>query len=110
MKRRSSIELLKIITIVLIVLSHCVQSFNLPVGVASENKIELAFNFIRCFGQFGNIVFIICSFWFFIVAQLSRQKSKVFIMNDIIGSYLESGEKVLIHICIKLHKTESIAG
>lgn len=79
MKRRSSIELLKIFTIMLIVLSHCVQSFNLPVGVASKDTIELSFNFIRCFGQFGNIVFIVCSFWFLLEKETSNVK-KIFIL------------------------------
>lgn len=98
MKRRSSIELLKIITIVLIVLSHCVQSFNLPVGVASENKIELAFNFIRCFGQFGNIVFIICSFWFLLEKKTSNVK-KIFILSANVFSV----SIIWLAICLMLH-------
>lgn len=77
-KRNSSIELLKVIAIVLIVISHTVQTLNssfdvlsfddyvLDYSIATTNIQYLILAVIRYSGALGNTIFFVCSAWFLI--------------------------------------------
>lgn len=74
--RNSGIELLKLIAIILIVISHVVQTlreeniyspFNdyvLDLSIASNKISNFVLSFFSCFGVWGNTIFIVCSSWF----------------------------------------------
>ena len=66
--RRSNIELLKIIAVFLIVLSHCIPYevlINCPIFFditqCSEDVSHLFLVFFRYLGQIGNAIFVVCS-------------------------------------------------
>lgn len=70
-KRNSRIELLKIIAIIIIVLSHAMPDgytsdriSMININVSSTNPQYFILNLVHTLGQFGNIIFIICSSWF----------------------------------------------
>ena len=91
MKRReSNIELLKVIAIILIVVSHITQTLTtkyLFINQGCENGfIELlptydakiiALMLLRHLGAFANIIFVVCSSWFLLESK-SNKKKKVF--------------------------------
>lgn len=88
-ERNSGIELLKIIAIFLIVISHVVQTLGsehdivstegtfLNLSVATSNIKYLVLMLCRYFGPIGNDVFIICSAWFLCDSK-KAELSKVF--------------------------------
>jgi surface polysaccharide O-acyltransferase-like enzyme len=84
-KRNSSIELLKIIAIILIILSHCVKSveyidnLDYAIGIASNNGIFLILNILMCSGNIGNVIFVICSAYFLLDSNKTK-KEKIFNM------------------------------
>ena len=96
-ERLSGIELLKIIAIVLIVISHVTQTLetgnqiisnnvtnytiNLKDPTSSINNIVLAF--IRQFGALGNMIFLISSIWFLIDKNKNYKKKILTIILDI---------------------------
>lgn len=96
-ERLSGIELLKIIAIVLIVISHVTQTLetgnqiisnnvtnytiNLKDPTSSINNIVLAF--IRQFGALGNMIFLISSIWFLIDKNKNYKKKILSIIIDI---------------------------
>ena len=70
-ERNSSIELLKLISIIAIVFCHSipdgdVNTFEsaIQLGMATDNLQYLICEFIRNLGQIGNNIFIVCSAWF----------------------------------------------
>ena len=72
-KRNSSIELLKIIAIIFIIMCHAVPYSGLVNGIhffdptlATSNIYELILIVFRYLGGFGNVIFIICSSYFLI--------------------------------------------
>lgn len=88
-KRNSNIELLKVFAMLLIALNHAMPVYGdhdsiayLDLGIASTNIEYLLINFLRCSGQIGNIIFIVCSS-FFLVDSNKTKKEKLFeIMFD----------------------------
>lgn len=76
--RFSGVELLRIIAIFLICLSHAAQTAqghpNLP-NIGAFNKIMLVF--LRYAGSFGNITFVICSAYFLLDSTKAKSK-KIF--------------------------------
>lgn len=73
--RNSSIELLKIIAIVGIVVSHVVQTLLIPEGggnaawrvdysIATLDIGSWVLVFLRTLGAFGNSIFVVASSWF----------------------------------------------
>lgn len=88
--RESGIELLKIISIFLIVISHVCQSlynqyffeYGLSNGFLDLNEVTTNFQtlvlvFFRHFGALGNMIFIICSSWF-LIGKKKVNKNKIF--------------------------------
>ena len=88
--RESGIELLKIISIFLIVISHVSQSlynmsffeFGIGNGFLDLNEVTTNFQtlvlvFFRHFGALGNMIFIICSSWF-LIGKKKTNKNKIF--------------------------------
>ena len=77
-KRNSSIELLKIISMFLIIISHWVQTFYydnsyvdyddyiLPLGSPTDDISMLILSSMKYFGVIGNSIFLISSIWFLI--------------------------------------------
>ena len=75
-KRDSGIELLKIVGIILIVISHVVQTLHLnndyitikdyilDISTATRNIQQLILTILRYGGALGNSIFFICSAWF----------------------------------------------
>lgn len=75
-RRNSSIELLKIVGIILIVISHVVQTLHsnndyviendyiLDISTATTNIQQLILTILRYSGSLGNSIFLICSAWF----------------------------------------------
>jgi len=91
-QRESGIELLKIIAIFFVVISHVCQSVGqkptqLPelypklinLSAATENIHYLVLAFFRHFGVLGNNIFIACSFWF-LSSSVKTKWNKVFTM------------------------------
>ena len=92
LQRESGIELLKILAIFFVVISHVCQSVGqkpaqLPdlypklinLSAATENVQYLILAFFRHFGVLGNNIFIACSFWF-LCSSVKTKWNKVFTM------------------------------
>ncbi len=80
--RNSGIELLKIIAILLICISHAVQTSEqflnydyLTFGIA-------VLKILRYFGQIGNIIFVICSSWFLLDSKKVKPERVLKILFD----------------------------
>lgn len=91
--RNSGIEILKIISIILIIMSHSVpfygpdSSFYINLNEASTSYVDIMFIVIRYMGQLGNVVFIICSSYY-LLNKTSWNFSKIF--KIIIDSFIIS--------------------
>jgi len=89
-KRNSSIELLKVIAIILIILSHCaqsvekVQNVNFISSIASNNTTFIILNILMCCGQIGNIIFIICSAYFLMDSNITKKEK---VLNMILDTF-----------------------
>lgn len=88
-KRKSNIELLKIIAMIFITLSHCLPVYGRGVfqGVIYEQVALLDFNtlyvlFFRHLGQIGNILFVICSAWFLVDSDKVKINKVLHILLD----------------------------
>jgi len=88
-ERNSSIELLKIISIIIIVFCHSipdgnVNAFNsaIQLGKATDNLQYLICEFIRNLGQIGNNIFIVCSAWFLIESTKVNTTKIAHIIGD----------------------------
>ena len=87
--RNSSIELLKIIGMILIVLSHAVPCYGdksaisyIDVNLATDNISEFILIVFRNLGQIGNIIFIMCSAYFLIDSKNAKTKKILCIVFD----------------------------
>lgn len=90
-QRNSSIELLKIVALAIIVISHTVQTLTSPdmmlswgghaidVSSASDDPVVVTLLVLRHFGVWGNDLFFICSAWF-LLKQDKWKKQKWFQM------------------------------
>lgn len=74
-QRQSGIELLKIIAMFMIVLSHAAQSLGgtqvgfIDLSLSTYNPQYLGVFFFRCLGSLGNLMFLIPSVWFLLNAK-----------------------------------------
>lgn len=86
--RMSGIELLKILAIFLIVISHTVPYFNpssvgyLDLTLSSANAQRVTVAFFMQFGQIGNCIFIICSSYFLLDSKSVKLKKVFYIIFD----------------------------
>ena len=87
--RNSSIELLKILGIILIVLSHAVPIYGnkeaisyINLNLATNDISEFILIVFRNLGQVGNILFIMCSAYFLIDSRETKAKKILHIIFD----------------------------
>lgn len=93
--RNSSIELLKIIGIILVVISHVTQTlgskgnvfvpFNdyvLNLSGATDNLQYLLLAMLRYSGEIGNTIFFVCSAWFFLESDNVDKKKILVLVAD----------------------------
>lgn len=90
-ERESGIELLKIIAIAFIIISHVVQTlieentyitysdYIIDVSTSSLNPVNIILVLLMHLGQFGNLIFFICSAWFLLNSS-KYSKKKCFLM------------------------------
>ncbi len=83
--RESGIELLKIFGILLVVLSHVVQTLGNYVNInyASKSPTILALGVIRLSGNLGNIIFFFCSAWFLVDSKETNTQKVMRMLADI---------------------------
>ena len=84
-KRNSSIELIKIIAMILIVINHVTRSIqpaqfyadngqNIALTASPQNIQEFILNIFCYFGPLGNSIFLICSIWFLLESSTVNQE------------------------------------
>lgn len=83
--RESGIELLKIFGILLVVLSHVVQTLGdyVNISYASKSPTILALGVIRLSGNLGNIIFFFCSAWFLVDSKKTNTQKVMRMLADI---------------------------
>ncbi|MBR6005257.1 MAG: acyltransferase family protein [Clostridia bacterium] len=94
-ERNSAIELLKIAGILLIVMSHVIQSLRLKssvlpysdyvidTAVASQSLRVLILRFLSYSGQFGNWLFYLCSAWFLLDSRQNKKSKITFLILNV---------------------------
>ena len=98
-KRNSSIELLKIVAVFLIVLSHSLPVNNseaewyINIKSATSNVSYISMLFFSYCGQIGNEIFFICSAWFLVDyynrgGRIKFDKIKNIVIETVFVSYL----------------------
>lgn len=120
-RRNSSIELLKIVGIILIVISHVVQTLHsnndyviendyiLDISTATTNIQQLILTILRYSGALGNSIFFICSAWFLLDNdKVDKKKILHMLMNVwvvsitiLIAVYIIRGGNLPIQLIIK---------
>ena len=92
--RNSSLELLKILALLLIAISHSAPIYGnknsiayIDLNIASNELTMFVLVFFKCLGQIGNVIFIVCSA-FFLVDSKNTKKEKT--INIIIDSFIIS--------------------
>lgn len=120
-RRNSSIELLKIAGIILIVISHVVQTLHsnndyviandyiLDISTATTNIQQLILTILRYSGALGNSIFFICSAWFLLDNdKVDKKKILHMLMNVwvisitiLIAVYIIRGGNLQIKLIIK---------
>lgn len=88
MKRNSSIELLKIIALFIITISHTLPwGEQIQMGLASTSFSNIIFNIFVHFGYIGNVIFIVCSSYFLLDSKRAKAKKvSLMIINTFIVS------------------------
>ncbi len=93
--RNSAVECLKIFGIILIILSHVVQTLSsenpyvgyqdyvLTLGNATTDSGILLLNLLRYAGAFGNTIFFICSAWYLLDSKKANGKKIVSMLLEI---------------------------
>jgi len=120
-QRKSGIELLKIIAIFLIIISHTTQTlYSQPdyikeitkplinISIASTNIKYLLLQLVSYYGSIGNTIFFICSAWFlcnakdFSKEKIARIFIDVFTISIIyLAIYLFTREELTIGLVVK---------
>lgn len=94
--RNSGVELLRIVAILLIVMSHCLPFYGSPsfkfyvnLNLATKDIDHLIMIFIKYFGQIGNCVFIVISSYYLIDNNYIKwDKVKQIIFDSFIFSFV----------------------
>lgn len=94
-QRNSSIELLKLISLILIIISHSVPFGGvqydgyIDLNLASNSMDNIILILFRYFGSLGNCIFIVCSSWF-LVDSVRVNKSKIvdIVFDSIVLTFL----------------------
>lgn len=91
-QRNSSLELLKLLGVVLIVFSHAnptpygtiqeLPSYLIQLELASKSVQVIIMVLFRYGGQLGNAIFIICSAWFLLDNNVVNMKKIVYMIAD----------------------------
>ena len=81
-KRKSNIELLKIIAIILITIQHCITSCKIQTGLISNNSKSVFLILFRYIGLIGNNIFIICSSYFLVDSKKNNKQKIINILAD----------------------------
>ncbi len=95
-ERNSRIEVLKIVAIILIVLSHVVQTlgsngnafvpfagYGIDLNAATPDLRYLIIAMLRYSGSLGNTIFFICSAWFLLDSRAANKKKIYTMIADI---------------------------
>ncbi|MCQ3034720.1 MAG: acyltransferase [Bacilli bacterium] len=95
-ERLSGIELLKILAVVLIIVSHVVQTLStwrgnvigysdyyINVRTPSSDPIRVILTLLRYAGSLGNYIFLCCSFWFLVDKNTTNTKKILRIVLDV---------------------------
>lgn len=82
--RNSGVELLKVFAILLICMSHCVQTLENYADflVSVEEPQLLILKILRHDGNFGNVIFVICSSYFLLKSTKSKKEKAVGLLLD----------------------------
>lgn len=86
--RESNIELLKIIAIIFIVLSHSMPDgdtarLSSAINMGTENNpTYIVLQVMHNLGQIGNDIFLVCSFWFLLSSKKIKSKKIISLMMD----------------------------
>ena len=82
-RRNSSIELLKIIALMLIAISHSVPGYGniesstyVDMNIASNDILKIVYVILMSLGQIGNVIFIISSAYFLIDSKNAKKENK----------------------------------
>lgn len=93
--RDSGIELLKIMAIILIVISHVVKTMWVPSSYISDKEYIFNLSFattniwhfililFNCFGILGNSIFFVCSAWFLLYSSKCNKKKWFYMLVEI---------------------------
>lgn len=93
--RESGVELLKIIAIFLIVVSHVMktlcnenpyipyQDYVLDLSTATTNIQHFILMLFRCFGAWGNTIFFVCSAWFLLGSSKFKKQKWLFMLIEV---------------------------
>ena len=120
-RRNSSIELLKIVGIILVVISHVIQTlysnnsyvamtdYILDISTATTNIQQLILANLRYSGALGNNIFLICSAWFLLENDKVDKKKIFHMLMDVwvisiiilIAVYIIRGGNLPINLIIK---------
>ena len=93
-ERESGIELLKIIAIIFIIISHVIQTLRTPNANFTEDYILrfdeascdfrfLLLAFLQYLGSLGNAIFFVCSAWFLLDSQKFSKKKVLYMLLDV---------------------------
>ncbi|MBP3611186.1 MAG: acyltransferase family protein [Lachnospiraceae bacterium] len=117
-KRESGIELLKIIAVFFIVISHVCQSVGqkpaqLPelypklmnLNAATTNLQYLVIAFFRHFGVLGNHIFLACSFWFLCNSSKAKLNKIVTMLGDV---WVISVLYLFIYTCLEENLSKTL--
>lgn len=98
-KRKSGIELLKIIAIALIVLCHSIMTMQIYIDfqLPTNDFTKLLFDFLKTGGIIGNTIFFMCSSWFLDEDNSKFKLKKIF--SILINASIIS---IIIMICFVL--------
>lgn len=94
-ERNSGIELLKVVAIFLVVMSHVIQTLHsentyfgcqdyvLPLDRATKDFRLLVLGILQCAGALGNSIFFVCSAWFLLDSKRVDAKKWWFLLLEI---------------------------
>lgn len=99
-KRNSGIDLVKVIAIFLIVISHCLPLYGggdspyfINLSIASNSIQHFLLTIFNHFGNIGNIIFIICSSYFLLESKRSKH-------YKIVGIYIDTMVWSMVYLAI----------